>query len=62
MEEAKNRAVVPAKYFTECYAVALVLKSHVLNLAARGERYASGVQHDESVVCIVEDWCAIRTF
>jgi hypothetical protein len=50
----EKSVAVPAKYFTECYAAAPVLKSHVLNLAARGERYVSGAQHDGWVVCIVD--------
>jgi hypothetical protein len=42
---------VPARYFTECYAAAPVLKNHTLNLAALGERYVSGAQHDGWIVC-----------
>ena len=42
---------VPAGYFAECYAAAPVLKSHVLNLEALGERYVSGAQHDGWIVC-----------
>jgi hypothetical protein len=52
--KGEKSVVVPAKYFTECYAAAPILKSHVLNLAARGERYVSGAQHDGWVVCIVD--------
>jgi hypothetical protein len=42
---------VPARYFTECYAAAPVLKNHTLNLVALGERYVSGAQHDGWIVC-----------
>jgi len=42
---------VPAGYFTECYAAAPVLKNRVLNLAALGERYVSGAQHDGWIAC-----------
>jgi hypothetical protein len=42
---------VPAGYFAECYAAAPVLKNHTLNLAALGERYVSGAQHDGWIVC-----------
>jgi hypothetical protein len=52
--KGEKSVVVPAKYFTECYAAAPILKSHVLNLAARGERYLSGAQHDGWVVSIVD--------
>ena len=45
---------VPAGYFTECFAAAPILKSHVLNLAALGERYVSGVQHDGWIVCVAD--------
>jgi hypothetical protein len=45
---------VPAGYFAECYAAAPILKSHILNLAARGERYVSGVQHDGWIVCATD--------
>lgn len=41
---------VPPRYFVECYAAAPVLKNHVLNLAALGERYVSGAQHDGWIV------------
>jgi hypothetical protein len=50
----EKSVAVPAGYFTECYAAAPVLKSHVLNLATRGERYVSGAQHDGWVACIVD--------
>src|SRR5260370_28070780 len=42
---------VPARYFTECYAAAPVLKNPTLNLAAAGERYVSGAQHAGWIVC-----------
>ena len=42
---------VPGGYFAECYAAAPVLKNHTLNLAALGERYVSGAQHDGWIVC-----------
>jgi hypothetical protein len=52
--KGEKSVVVPPKYFAECYAAAPILKSHVLNLAARGERYVSGAQHDGWVVCIID--------
>lgn len=42
---------VPAKYFVECYAAAPLIKSHVLNLAAIGEQYVSGVLPYGWIVC-----------
>jgi len=45
---------VPGGYFTECYAAAPVLKNHTLNLAALGERYVSGAQHDGWIVCATD--------
>jgi hypothetical protein len=49
--KGEKMVAVPARYFVECYAAAPILKSHVLNLAAAGERYVSGAQHDGWIVC-----------
>jgi hypothetical protein len=46
--------MVPAGYFTECYAASPVLKNSALNLAAIGERYVSGAQHDGWIVCATD--------
>ena len=49
--KGEKMVAVPARYFVELYAAAPILKSHVLNLAAAGERYVSGAQHDGWIVC-----------
>lgn len=49
--QGEKTVAVPAGYFAECYAAAPIVKSHTLNLAALGERYVSGVQHDGWIVC-----------
>lgn len=40
--KGEKMVAVPARYFVELYTAAPILKSHVLNLAAAGERYVSG--------------------
>lgn len=52
--KGERTVLVPAKYFTECYAAAPLLKSHTLNLAALGERYVSGAQHEGWIVCATD--------